>query len=177
MIELLLTSEQETLILGEWLARHCPPGIVVYLRGELGVGKTTLVRGFLRGLGYQGTVKSPTFTLVEPYDLGNGRRVYHFDLYRMVAPEELDYMGARDYFDGQATCLVEWPERGGDELPPADLIVALAYTGADASGPRQACLEVKSPCAQPCMTLGESAGRGSASPQDLSAQTRPSIGV
>jgi tRNA threonylcarbamoyladenosine biosynthesis protein TsaE len=113
---------------GEQLAQLVPVGSVIYLAGELGSGKTTLVRGFLRGLGYTGHVKSPTFTLVEPYDIDN-KRIYHFDLYRITDPDELEYVGLREYFDADAICLLEWPERGGDRLPVADLSVLITYQG------------------------------------------------
>jgi tRNA threonylcarbamoyladenosine biosynthesis protein TsaE len=107
--------------LGASLSEVCEPGCVIYLHGALGAGKTTLVRGFLRKLGHSGHVRSPTFTLVEPYQFGE-LFVYHFDLYRIVDPEEFTYIGGRDYFTKQSICLIEWPERGKGFLPTADLI-------------------------------------------------------
>ncbi len=106
--------------LGGKLAKLCQPGMTYFLYGELGSGKTTLVRGFLRGYGYQGIVKSPTFTLVEPYKV-NDQTIYHFDLYRLVNRDELANIGIRDYFDKNAISLIEWPERGSHSLPKPDL--------------------------------------------------------
>ncbi len=112
--------------LGERLGRGCAGGGVVYLVGDLGTGKTTLVRGMLRGLGHRGSVRSPTFTLVEPYALA-ALDAYHLDLYRLGDPEELEYLGLRDYLEPGVLCLVEWPERGLGHLPPSDLTVRIEY--------------------------------------------------
>lgn len=125
-LELFLPDEDAQLQLAAQLARDCSAGSVIFLSGDLGAGKTTLVRGFLRALGYEGNVKSPTYTLVEPY-LINQQPLYHFDLYRLGEPDELEYAGGRDYFDGESICLVEWPEKAEGYLPEADLICQLSY--------------------------------------------------
>jgi tRNA threonylcarbamoyladenosine biosynthesis protein TsaE len=102
------------------LARTLSPGLVIYLRGDLGAGKTTLVRALLSELGHRGRVKSPTYTLVEHYEAG-GLHLRHFDLYRFRDAEEWESSGFRDEFDGQNICLVEWPEQASGLLPPADI--------------------------------------------------------
>ncbi len=113
---------------GRRLAGVLRPGLVVSLEGPLGAGKTTLVRGVLRGLGHRGVVRSPTYALVESYVLG-AWRISHFDLYRLADPEELELIGLRDFLDEGAVLFVEWPERGRGVLPTADLTITIAYDG------------------------------------------------
>ena len=156
-----LKNEEETLKLGEAIFAFIKyiknakklltnEPVVVYLHGDLGMGKTTFSRGFLSAAGYLGNVKSPTYTLVEPYELGL-HRIYHFDLYRLGDPEELEFMGIRDYFissdtvDELIVCLIEWPEKGKGTLPNPTLDIDLTYKEEG----RIAKLQFLSPCDVP----------------------------
>lgn len=122
-----LADEAATLALGVEIAAALHPGLVVFLRGNLGAGKTTLARGILRGLGYQGKVKSPTYNLVELYKISR-LYFYHFDLYRFNDPIEWEDAGFREYFNAASICLVEWPEKARGLLPAADLEIILGIT-------------------------------------------------
>ncbi len=128
MMQFRIDSDQQMQDLGAQIAKACDWEGRIYLDGNLGTGKTTLVRGLLRALGHNGAVKSPTFTLIEPYHIGE-KNIYHFDLYRLSDPEELEYMGLRDYFVPGSLCLVEWPQKGGRMLPEADLWLKLTHDG------------------------------------------------
>ena len=121
-----LNSEQQQVYFGEKLAGLLSKAAVVFLEGELGAGKTTLVRGILRGLGWRGNVKSPTYTIVEPYELG-GVNLYHFDLYRLADPEELEYLGLREML-GHGMLFFEWPERGRGFLPEPDCVIHISHS-------------------------------------------------
>jgi tRNA threonylcarbamoyladenosine biosynthesis protein TsaE len=123
-----LQDEVATIAFGKLLGGYCAGGARIFIKGDLGVGKTTLCRGILRAFGYEGAVKSPTFTLVEPYELAQ-QSIYHFDLYRLGNPNELEYIGIDEYFHAQNLCLVEWPERAADALPPCDVEVVLSVSG------------------------------------------------
>jgi len=117
---MMLPTESSVKKLAAKLATVCKLGAIIYLYGDLGAGKTTFARGFLRGLGYRGHVKSPTYTLVESYDTKKAS-VHHFDLYRIKDPAELEHIGIREYFSKRSICLIEWPELGAPLLPQADL--------------------------------------------------------
>ena len=119
-----LDSTEATEQFGAALWTLLPQQGVIFLQGDLGMGKTTLVRGFLRAAGFTGAVKSPTFTLVEEYTLDE-RKIFHFDLYRLNDPEELEWMGIRDYFDKNTLCFIEWAERGAGFLPEPDMVISL----------------------------------------------------
>ena len=158
--QIIIPNSDAMMALGGKIADQFPEGGIVLLNGDLGAGKTTLVRGLLRHLGYSGIVKSPTYTLVEPYLLdetqqnsyksssrakrllpegrdykssknrGGGkekRTIYHFDLYRLADPEELEYIGGRDYWNSNALCLIEWPEKAQGYLPEADLEITIHH--------------------------------------------------
>jgi tRNA threonylcarbamoyladenosine biosynthesis protein TsaE len=135
--ELTLADEAATRGLAARLAASLKPGLVVWLCGTLGAGKTTLVRALLRALGHTGPVRSPTFTLLEPYDL-TPFAVYHFDLYRFSSAHEWRDAGFDDYFGGQGVCVLEWPEQAAGAAPAPDVRIALAFSGepGDSSGRR-----------------------------------------
>ena len=127
-----LANEQATLDCGARFASALQAGVNVYLHGDLGAGKTTFTRGVLRGLGFLGKVKSPTYTLVEPYQLSIHQQAvdfYHFDLYRFADEEEWEAAGFREYFNAHAICLVEWPDKAGNLIPQADIDVYLNLAG------------------------------------------------
>ena len=130
---IVLKDETEQLAFAATVAKHLKTSFTIFLDGDLGTGKTTFARGFIHASGFDGVVKSPTYTLVEPYPIDGSRMCYHFDLYRLAEPEELEFTGARDYFNENAVCLVEWPEKAEGFLPAADWVCAFSYkkTGRD----------------------------------------------
>ncbi len=137
-ITLALNGEAATLACGARFANILQSGLAVYLHGDLGAGKTTFVRGVLHGLGHVGKVKSPTYTLVEIYDLDSCNiksnvisryNIYHFDLYRFNSEDEWDAAGFRDYFNPQSICMIEWPEKAAHVLPESDIHVSLSLQG------------------------------------------------
>ena len=128
-LDLSLPDVKATETLGAALAAGALPGRVLHLRGELGSGKTTVVRGALRALGFEGRVKSPTYAVVEPYAVSR-LHLYHFDFYRLKEPNEWLSSGFREYFSPQSVCFVEWPERAGETLPAPDLELRLEFADA-----------------------------------------------
>ncbi len=127
-MQIYLNNTEQTEQFGADLFKKLSGKVLIFLEGDLGVGKTTLVRGFLRAAGYDGVVKSPTYNLVEEYLLGEVS-VFHFDLYRLTDPDELEWMGIRDYFDQEAICFIEWPDKGQGFLPKADKVISLVVDG------------------------------------------------
>jgi tRNA threonylcarbamoyladenosine biosynthesis protein TsaE len=147
-LSLQLSDEPATMALGEALAAAAQPPLVIYLSGELGAGKTTLVRALARAHGYPGPVRSPSYTLLETYPLLPGLTLVHLDLYRLTDPEELELLGLREELGSDVLCLVEWPERGVGHLPAADLDISLQHSG---SG-RRALLAAASAAGRRCLT-------------------------
>jgi len=153
--EFALADESATARLGEALARavesNAPAiartGLVVALAGDLGAGKTSVVRAMLRALGVTGTVRSPTFTLVEPYVVSS-LNFYHFDFYRLADPEEFSFAGFRDMFGPASVCLIEWPDKAAGSLPQADLRIALRVAGEGRHASVAAATELGAACLQ-----------------------------
>ena len=147
-----LPDEAATIALGRQLAPLLKPGMVVWLDGDLGAGKTTLVRALLRALGYDGPVKSPTYTLVEVYVVSS-IYWYHFDFYRFSDPEEFADAGLDEYFRDDAVCLVEWPDKAAGFVPPADLALCLRFPAADSDSGRTVDLFACSERGSACLTI------------------------
>ncbi len=147
-VKLHLTDDASTAALGAALSKGLHPGMTIYLSGELGAGKTTLVRGLIRALGHEGAVKSPTYTLVEPYVI-SGLYLYHFDFYRFTESKELRDAGLAEYFNEASVCLVEWPEKVRD-LPAPDLALTLQI---DDAGGSNAVVNAASASRKHCIVL------------------------
>jgi tRNA threonylcarbamoyladenosine biosynthesis protein TsaE len=145
-----LEDEKATLSLGALLAASLEPGLVIYLRGDLGAGKTTLVRGMVRALGHQGPVRSPTYALVEVYNLSR-LDLHHFDFYRFHDPREWIDAGFRESFGGTNATVIEWPEKAGPWLPPADVDIRFEF----AEPGREVTLSPETPRGQKCLALLE----------------------
>ena len=155
-LSLVLPDPAATDLLGARIAPFLEPGMVIYLSGNLGAGKTSLTRAILRGLGFEGRVKSPTYTLVELYAISR-LNLYHFDFYRFNDPHEWVEAGFRDLFNETSVCLVEWPEKAGGLLPPADLAIHLRIEGAG----RDAVLAATSEKGRKCISGVAAAYQGS----------------
>lgn len=140
MTSIYLPEAEATDLLGARLARTRPDRAVVFLQGDLGAGKSSLARALLRALGVQGTIRSPTYTLVERYPLASGREAWHLDLYRIADASELEYLGLDA--DDVGLWLVEWPDRGAGALPPPDLVVSLSVEGTGRLAAVHACSQV-----------------------------------
>jgi tRNA threonylcarbamoyladenosine biosynthesis protein TsaE len=149
-LTLALPGEADTLALGGALAARLAPGMVIWLEGELGAGKTTLVRGLLRSSGESGPVKSPTYTLVEVHVV-SGLNFYHFDFYRFNQAEEYLDAGLDEYFSGNGICLVEWPDKAAPYLPAADMRIELRVAFAAAGGGRTVCITAASDKGRTCL--------------------------
>lgn len=121
-------NEEALLRVAQKFAKSIKPPVVMHFYGDLGAGKTSFVRGLLHALGYQGLVKSPTYTIVEYYTVGN-LNIYHYDLYRIADPEELEYIGIRDILNEEAIVLIEWPAKGEGFIPPADIVCEIEFAG------------------------------------------------
>ncbi|NMG65652.1 tRNA (adenosine(37)-N6)-threonylcarbamoyltransferase complex ATPase subunit type 1 TsaE [Azoarcus indigens] len=145
-VTLTLQDEPDTLALGEIIGRSLEPGLQLWLQGNLGAGKTTLTRGMLRGLGHTQKVKSPTYTLIEPY-LVSRLDFYHFDFYRFDSPDEYLDAGLDEYFTGQGVCVVEWPDKASPHLPQPDVEIHLSLVGEG----RQATVTAKTATGQACL--------------------------
>lgn len=145
-ITVALADETATAALAEKLAHAVAPGMVIFLRGDLGAGKTTWVRAFLRALGYAGRVKSPTYALVEQYEV-SGLNLRHFDLYRFHSAEEWEAAGFRDEFNGSNVCLIEWPEKAEGLLPQEDIVIMFAILPHG----RTAALQAHTPAGEKCL--------------------------
>lgn len=141
-----MADEAATLAFAKHFAKGVSVGLVIYFYGDLGAGKTTFARGLLHGLGHQGKVKSPTYTLVEPYAINN-TQLYHFDLYRFTDEEEWESAGFREYFHRGSICLVEWPEKAASLLPAPDITIQLQAQGMG----RQVTLNAHTPLGELCL--------------------------
>ena len=126
MKSIIVKSEKQMFEFAQEYAKKLQAGQIIYLHGDLGAGKTTFVKGVLKSLGYKGNVKSPTYTLVESYEFDNFN-IYHFDLYRLADPEELEWIGIRDYLNDNSICFVEWPEKGRGFLPKNSIHIYIKY--------------------------------------------------